>query len=72
MSGVWVLRGTRIPVSTIFENIEAGTGIDDTLEWFDGLDREQVKAVIEFASQYDRGKTLLAAQMSICSKRRIY
>ena len=33
----------------IFENIEAGAGIDDIMEWFDGLDREQVKAVIEFA-----------------------
>ena len=48
VSGAWVLRGTRIPVSAIFENIEAGANIDDLMEWFDGLDREQVKAVIEF------------------------
>lgn len=34
-----------------FENIEAGANIDDILEWFDGLDREQVKAVIEFAAR---------------------
>jgi uncharacterized protein (DUF433 family) len=38
-----------MPVSAIFENIEAGASIDDIMEWFDGLDREQVKAVIEFA-----------------------
>src|SRR5277367_4736394 len=50
MSGAWVLKGTRMPVSAIFENIEAGANIDDILEWFDGLDREQVKAVIEFAA----------------------
>jgi len=37
------------PVAAIFENIEAGANIDDIMEWFDGLDREQVKAVIEFA-----------------------
>jgi uncharacterized protein (DUF433 family) len=49
ISGAWVLRGTRMPVAAIFENIEAGASLDDIMEWFDGLDREQVKAVIEFA-----------------------
>ena len=38
-----------MPVAAIFENIEAGASIDDIMEWFDGLDREQIKAVIEFA-----------------------
>jgi uncharacterized protein (DUF433 family) len=51
VSGAWVLRGTRMPVSAIFENLEAGASIDDIMEWFDGLDREQVKAVIEFAAR---------------------
>lgn len=51
VSGAWVLKGTRMPVSAIFENIAAGANIDDIMEWFDGLDREQVKAVIEFAAQ---------------------
>jgi uncharacterized protein (DUF433 family) len=50
MSGAWVLKGTRMPVSAIFENLEAGANIDDIMEWFDGLDREQVKAVIEFVA----------------------
>ena len=50
VSGAWVLRGTRMPVSAIFENIEAGASINDIMDWFDGLDREQVKAVIEFAA----------------------
>jgi uncharacterized protein (DUF433 family) len=49
VSGAWVLKGTRMPVSAIFENLEAGANIDGIVEWFDGLDREQVKAVIEFA-----------------------
>jgi len=48
-SGAWVLKGTRMPVSAIFENLEAGASIDDIMEWFDGLDREQVKEVIHFA-----------------------
>ena len=51
VSGAWVLKGTRMPVSAIFENIEAGANIDDIMEWFDGLDREQVKAVIGFAAR---------------------
>jgi len=51
VSGAWVLRGTRMPVATIFANLEAGASLDDILEWFDGLDREQVKAVIDFATR---------------------
>jgi uncharacterized protein (DUF433 family) len=51
VSGAWVLRGTRMPASVIFENIEAGASLDDIMEWFEGLDREQVKAVIEFAAR---------------------
>ena len=51
VSGAWVLKGTRMPVSAVFENIAGGASIDDLMEWFDGLDREQVKAVIEFAAR---------------------
>ena len=51
VSGAWVLRDTRMPVATIFENLEAGANIDDILAWYDGLDRGQVKAVIEFAER---------------------
>jgi len=51
VSGAWVLRGTRMPVSVIFENLEAGANIDDIMEWFEGLDREEIKAVIEFAAR---------------------
>ncbi|MCC6590296.1 MAG: DUF433 domain-containing protein [Bryobacterales bacterium] len=51
VSGAWVLKGTRMPVSAIFENLEAGANIDDILEWFAGLDRAQVQQVIEFAAR---------------------
>ncbi len=51
VSGAWVLRGTRMPVSVIFENLEAGANIEDILEWFEGLDGEQVKVVIEFVAR---------------------
>ena len=51
VSGAWVLNGTRMPVSVIFENLKAGANLDELMEWFDGLDREQVEAVIEFAAR---------------------
>ena len=51
VSGAWVPRNTRMPVATIFENLEAGANIDDILTWCDGLNRDQVKAVIEFKAR---------------------
>ena len=51
VSGAWVLRDTRMPVSAIFENLEAGANIDEIMEWFHGLDRAQVQQVIEFAAR---------------------
>lgn len=51
VSGAWVLKDTRMPVSAIFENLEAGANIDEILEWFRGLDKAQVQEVIEFAAR---------------------
>jgi uncharacterized protein (DUF433 family) len=51
LSGACVLKGTRMPVSVIFENLKAGANIDEIMEWFEGLDREQPEAVIEFAAR---------------------
>jgi uncharacterized protein (DUF433 family) len=51
VSGAWILKGTRMPVAPIFENLEAGASIDDVLAWYEGLDRKQVQAVIEFAAR---------------------
>lgn len=51
VSGAWVLKDTRMPVSAIFENLEAGANIDEIMEWFHGLDRAQVQEVIEFAAR---------------------
>jgi uncharacterized protein (DUF433 family) len=60
VSGAWVLRGTRMPVYIVFENLAAGANLDDIMEWFEGLDREQVKTVIEFAARsLDKAPSLL-------------
>lgn len=50
VSGAWVFRDTRMPVSIVFDNLEAGATIDDIVEWFDVTPAE-VKAVIEFAAR---------------------
>jgi uncharacterized protein (DUF433 family) len=50
VSGAWVFRGTRIPASAVFENLEDGLTIDQIVEMFDGLTREQVRAVLDFAA----------------------
>jgi uncharacterized protein (DUF433 family) len=51
MSGAWVLKGTRMPVSAIFENLESGASVADILAWYDGLDPAHVKSVIAFAAK---------------------
>ena len=50
VSGAWVFRGTRVPVRSLFENLEDGATVDEFLEWFPGVTRHQVEAVLEFAS----------------------
>ncbi|MCX6592947.1 MAG: DUF433 domain-containing protein [Acidobacteria bacterium] len=50
LSGSWVLRDTRMPVSVIFENLEYGATIDELIENYN-VTREEVQAVLEFAAQ---------------------
>jgi len=50
VSGAWVLKNTRMPVSAIFENLEAGSDIDEIIEQFH-VKREQIEAVLEFATR---------------------
>ena len=50
LSGAWVLKDTRMPVSAIFENLEAGSDIEEIVNQFH-VDLEQVKAVLEFAAR---------------------
>jgi uncharacterized protein (DUF433 family) len=51
LSGAWVFRGTRIPVAAVFENLEDGLSLDEIVNLYDGLTREQVRAVLEFAAE---------------------
>ena len=45
-----MFRDTRMPVSAIFENLQAGASIEEIIEQFD-VTREQINAVLEFAAR---------------------
>ncbi len=49
VSGAWVFQGTRLPVRALFENLEGGATVDQFLEWFPGVTRNQVLSVLKFA-----------------------
>jgi uncharacterized protein (DUF433 family) len=49
-SGAWVFRNTRMPVATVFENLEAGSSIEEIIEQFH-VTREQIQAVLAFAAR---------------------
>src|SRR5687767_9448792 len=51
VSGAWVFRGTRAPVKALFENLESGARLDEFLEWFPGVTREQAEGVLEHAAR---------------------
>jgi uncharacterized protein (DUF433 family) len=51
VSGAWVFRGSRVPVKTLFDNLDAGASVDQFLEWFEGISRWQVHEVLTHASR---------------------
>lgn len=56
MGGTPVFAGTRVPVQTLIEYLEGGESIDDFLEGFPSVRREQV---IDFLEQ---AKALVLAE----------
>ena len=49
LNGAWAFKGTRVPVIALFENLEGGATVDQFLEWFPGVTRAHVEAVLEHA-----------------------
>lgn len=49
VSGACVFQGTRVPVSALFENLENGASVNQFLEWFPGVTRSHVEAVLAHA-----------------------
>ena len=50
VSGAWVLRNTRMPISIIFENLEYGSSIEEIMDNY-RVSREQIQAVLDFAAK---------------------
>ena len=51
VSGAWVFRGTRVPVSALFENLEDGVVTSQFVEWFPGVTLEQIRGVLDHAAR---------------------
>jgi uncharacterized protein (DUF433 family) len=51
MGGAAVFAGTRVPVATLFDYLEAGDSIDEFLEGFPSVRRDQVVALLQEAKQ---------------------
>jgi uncharacterized protein (DUF433 family) len=51
VGGAWCFRETRLPVSFLFDNLEKGASVDEFLEWFPVVTRDQVTEVLEFAKR---------------------
>jgi uncharacterized protein (DUF433 family) len=50
VSGAWVFKGTRMPVQTVFANLEAGMSVQEITEVFD-VKAEEIEAVVHFVTQ---------------------
>ena len=53
VGGEWLFKATRIPIKALFENLKGGAKVDDFLEWFPGVTREQVEQVITFVEDHE-------------------
>ena len=42
-----MFTGTRIPLHALYENLACGATVSDFVEWFPGVDEQQVRAVLE-------------------------
>lgn len=51
MSGAVVFKGTRVPVSAIFENFASGMSMDDMVRNFPSVERDQIEGALIIAMQ---------------------
>ena len=58
LSGNPVFRGTRVPIQTLFDHLEKGISLDEFLDDFPIVKKEQAIAVIEIASKILTSKNI--------------
>ena len=61
MSGAVVFKHTRLPVSLLFGNMAGGATVDEFVEWYPGVRKEQVEAVLKYAEESLNAENLVAA-----------
>ena len=47
VSGAWVFTDSRLPVSALFENLEAGATVEEFMDWFQMEDEWKIRAVFQ-------------------------
>lgn len=58
LGGQTVFKGTRVPVESLFDHLEAGVSIDDFLADFPSVTKEQAVALLELANKLFNTKNL--------------
>lgn len=58
LGGQAVFKGTRVPIESLFDHLEEGVSLDEFLEDFDTVTKEQAIAVIEVASRLVSSKNI--------------
>ena len=56
--GAWAYTGTRVPLQALFKSFAGGATIDEFVEWFPGVEKQQVRAVL------GRGATALRTALA--------
>ncbi len=61
MNGVVVFAGRRVPVEILMDHLAAGDSLDDSLDDFPGISREQAVAYLEMAREAAEGRVRAGA-----------
>ena len=50
VSGVWLFRGTRLPLWVVLDNLKSGASIDEIADWFE-IDPSKIEEVLDFLAR---------------------
>jgi len=51
LSGKWVFKHTRLPIAVLFGNLALDASLDDVVDWYPGVKKEQLVAVLNFLTE---------------------
>jgi uncharacterized protein (DUF433 family) len=58
LGGTPVFTGTRVPIETLFDHLEAGVSLDEFLDDFPTVSRDQAVSLLEIANKLLNSKDL--------------